>query len=196
MEAKRRIDEDYKVYWIHLAEHTDPSTDGYIGVTKNTERRFSTHKWNAQRCNKVCKVLEKAINKYKDKLIYSILMITNKTHAYFTEKSLRPSPKIGWNISIGGENSSGMLGVVHSESSKIKMSKAKLGKLRGPYSETTKERMREAARKFLWITPFGVFETLKLAEEKIKVSAKTVQNRCLSNNPKFSGWKKEIANAT
>ena len=33
-----------KVYWIRLSEHTDISTQGYVGVSINPKKRFSTHK--------------------------------------------------------------------------------------------------------------------------------------------------------
>jgi hypothetical protein len=31
------------VYWIRLPEHTDPLTEGYVGVSKNWKKRVRDH---------------------------------------------------------------------------------------------------------------------------------------------------------
>ena len=31
------------VYWIHLPTHTDPLTEGYIGVSRDVDFRINSH---------------------------------------------------------------------------------------------------------------------------------------------------------
>jgi len=34
----------YQVYWIHHKDHNNLFTQGYVGVSNNTEKRFAKHK--------------------------------------------------------------------------------------------------------------------------------------------------------
>ena len=47
------------VYWIHLPEHTDMFSEGYIGVTENIKRRYYEHLKLAQQGSNI--TLSKAI---------------------------------------------------------------------------------------------------------------------------------------
>lgn len=92
--------ENHSVYWYHLAEHTDPFTQGYIGVTCRPKARHLCH---AKGRHSGAKVLYQAFRKYgEDQILKTILHQTSKTEAYVLEKQYRPSKKIGWNIAIGG----------------------------------------------------------------------------------------------
>jgi hypothetical protein len=90
------------VYWIHLAEHTDIKTQGYVGITtKSVSKRFSDH------CRKARKqptfLIHQAINKYGvDNLIVDTICVTSREHAKWTELQLRPEDFIGWNTRRGG----------------------------------------------------------------------------------------------
>ena len=91
------------VYWIHLPEHIDIITQGYIGIAMNFEQRMFAHK----SCAKTGKnqSLYNAIRKYGwDNLIKEIIVIADKQYCLDVEKKLRPSERIGWNISIGGND--------------------------------------------------------------------------------------------
>lgn len=35
---------NYFVYWVHLPEHSDKKSEGYIGITKNIDTRWKSHK--------------------------------------------------------------------------------------------------------------------------------------------------------
>ena len=127
----------YYVYWIHLI-NSNIKTDGYIGVTYNCNHRWSTHKKNAKYEYGQCAILEHAIRKYGDTLIYDIVYQGDKKSCLSFEKELRSTSHIGWNISIGGGST--MLGRkhtketidklkkhLHSDSAKHKMSLARKG---------------------------------------------------------------------
>jgi len=88
----------YSVYWIRHPDHTDMFTEGYIGISKNSDKRFMQHN---KRCQN--KHLKNAINKYGwDKLVKQVLLIADKAYCLMIESQLRPSDDIGWNIVKGG----------------------------------------------------------------------------------------------
>lgn len=94
--------EVYSVYWLHLDSHTDPKTQGYIGITKGTpERRFTSHK-SRSKYNPDFNVY-KAFNKYGiENIRMTVLCKTTKEHARWTETDLRSEPFTGWNMARGG----------------------------------------------------------------------------------------------
>ena len=118
------------VYWIHLDEHTDLFTQGYIGVTtKTAEERFEQHCNNAFWPSIPRTKLYNVIRKYgAENLIVETLVVSDKEYAYDLEYKLRPNRNIGWNLAIGGSVPQSLKGKKHSEASKEKMRKAKLGK--------------------------------------------------------------------
>ena len=158
------------VYWIHLPEHNDVTTEGYVGVTKNPRRRFKEHKRL-----KTNPHLKNVFLKY-DNLQLTILYSNDEDWCYQQECILRPKECIGWNINKGGnkppsnkgkqpsletrvkrresmlkyiqENGSPLLGRKHSKETIEKMQKPKSEKtkqkMRKPKSEKTKEKMRRA----------------------------------------------------
>lgn len=94
-----------EVYWIHLPEHSDVFTQGYVGVTRNTaEFRFKQHKQEAERRKEYERwTLTRAINKYGDRLQVSTLLISDENYCYEVEFKLRPDSRIGWNMAPGGQ---------------------------------------------------------------------------------------------
>ena len=86
------------VYWIHHATHTDMFSQGYIGVSKEAERRWNYHKNYGENTH-----LKNAINKYTwDGLIKEVVLEADMDYCLDIEAKLRPSDKIGWNITAGG----------------------------------------------------------------------------------------------
>lgn len=83
------------VYWIHLP-YSNILSDGYVGVTNNPERRWKEHKTK----NKTA-IVHKAIKKY-DELVYEIMWQGSEEDALELEEYLRPTEKIGWNLTAGG----------------------------------------------------------------------------------------------
>lgn len=86
------------VYWLRCKDHTDMFTQGYIGVSNNVERRLNQHKIRNEN-----PLLKRAIKKHGwDNLVKQILVISDKNYCLGIEAQLRPSEKIGWNITKGG----------------------------------------------------------------------------------------------
>ena len=85
------------LYWIHLSEHIDPKTDGYIGATSRFERRLKEHRLKNS-------PIKHIVDKFGwDNLIIEVLKIDDdKEFILGLEKKLRPSPNIGWNKTKGG----------------------------------------------------------------------------------------------
>lgn len=121
------------VYWIHKVEHTDEFTEGYIGVSRNPNKRWIQHKTDAN-CNRHTNVhLSNAIIKYEDTLIYEVIFGGTEEQCFAYELELRPAPLIGWNLMSGGP-----VGKITEEGRK-KLSEAKKGKT---LSEHKKETIR------------------------------------------------------
>ena len=123
---------DYCVYWVHLPEHTDRFSQGYIGITNNTSVRWANHKCPKSKCWH----FKNAIDKYSENLIWEVLADgLEKDLAMLVENEYRPSPDTGWNLMSGGCLPE------WSKESRAKLSKAHTGKT---HSEATKKKMRKA----------------------------------------------------
>lgn len=134
----------YIVYWHHLETHTDPHSEGYIGLTSPSKYgdRFNG---GLIKNYKKCTCFLNAINEYgENKILTSILKdglsLCNGNELEF---KFRPLANIGWNINQGG-GSNGAL----SESTKEKISKSKKGKNHLYYDKIftpeSKEKIRQS----------------------------------------------------
>lgn len=86
------------LYWIHHRDHTDMFSQGYVGVSKNTEARWLRHSRYSDNQH-----LKAAIKKYGwDNLIKKVVLIGEETYCYDLEAKIRPAKQIGWNIAEGG----------------------------------------------------------------------------------------------
>lgn len=94
-----------ELYWIHLPEHTDMFSEGYVGVTKHTAlQRFRGHKKAANHTKRnTSSPVYNAIRKYGSELIISTIVVAAWDYVLDLEAKIRPTPKIGWNILSGGE---------------------------------------------------------------------------------------------
>ena len=86
------------LYWIHHKDHTDMFSEGYIGVSINTEARFKRHSKYSDNPH-----LKAAIKKYGwDNLVKQVILIGKEKYCYDLELKIRPTRQIGWNIAEGG----------------------------------------------------------------------------------------------
>lgn len=110
----------YTVYWIHLPEHIDMFTQGYIGVTSRhpSDRLYehistkNTH-------------LSNAFIKYGNKMIQTTILVGLEDYCYEIEYRLRPSDHIGWNIVKGGGCPPSWKGIEKTAEHRANISKAK-----------------------------------------------------------------------
>jgi len=87
------------VYWIRKAEHSDVLSEGYVGVSNNFETRMKAHSYKEG----TNLHLHRAIDNYGwDNLEKSVLIYGDRDYCLYIEKKLRPSIKIGWNLTEGG----------------------------------------------------------------------------------------------
>lgn len=178
------------VYWIHLEEHTDIFTQGYVGVSiTDAKTRFKVHKHDAKRMSS--HTVHKAIRKYGTDIIVSTVVEGYIEYCYVVENKLRPNVSIGWNIAIGGSPAT-MLGRKHSEATKIKMSVTRTG--RKP-SEEALENIRAASKlrihvtKSAWLNPKANINMWKSAKELYELFIKfdsCGQRRLAKASGKFS----------
>lgn len=88
----------HSVYWIRAAEHTDMFSQGYIGVSKNSARRFEEHSKSKENRH-----LFFAIKKHGwNTLIKTDILIADIKYCLDIEAKLRPIENIGWNCAAGG----------------------------------------------------------------------------------------------
>lgn len=93
---------EYRVYWIHRGHHIDISSEGYVGITRESvERRIKRHLSNAKRGSTLNPRFYSALLKYTD-LKVSTLCICDKDYALLLENKLRPVKNVGWNVAVGG----------------------------------------------------------------------------------------------
>ena len=88
----------HAVYWIRCQDHTDMFSQGYIGVSKDSQRRFVQHQRKSENVH-----LKNAIKKYGwDTLVKTEILISDEAYCLDIESKLRPKAGIGWNIVAGG----------------------------------------------------------------------------------------------
>ena len=96
------------VYWIRLPSHTDPYTEGYIGVSKYFQSRMNGHLEEIMKRTHPNKLLENATVKYGwDNLIKEEIFFGTEDGCYDVEYKFRPTKRIGWNIAPGGHRGPG-----------------------------------------------------------------------------------------
>lgn len=136
------------LYWIYLPDHSDPITQGYIGIAENFDQRMFAHK----SCAKTGKndTLYKAVRKHGwDNLKKEVLVIANEEYCKDLEQKMRPKARIGWNIAIGGCGGGAHLkGIKQSEEHLTNRRKALIGRVPGfdgkIHSEESKNKIRLA----------------------------------------------------
>ena len=140
------------VYWLHLSDHTNIFTQGYIGVTKEIYKRLYEHKRLIKNNKHENKHLSSAFKKYDKEIIEDVLVIGSEEYCYDIEKKLRPNVKTGWNIAEGGFSPPANLGVSKkpfTEEHKRNISLAQMGRVNS--IESNKKRSDTLkGRKITW----------------------------------------------
>ena len=170
------------VYWIHLPEQQDVTTQGYVGVAMNFEQRMFAHK----SCAKTGKeqTLYKAIRKYGwENLTKEIILIADEKYCLEIEKKLRPNERIAWNIAKGGAEIVGinLKGKKQSEQHLANRRKALIGRVSGFAGKTHK---KEAIEK----TMAAVRNIPKSEEHKRKIADAKAQKISV-NSIIYKSWK-------
>ena len=107
------------VYWIRHKDHTDMFSQGYIGVSKSIDRRWSDHEKG--KTNSLH--LKKAIKKYGwENLIKQVILVAEEKYCLNIEKQIRSKDKLGWNIVVGGGMPPNQKGKKRSQETRLKKS--------------------------------------------------------------------------
>ena len=100
----------YTLYWLRNKTHTDPYTQGYIGITsRHPEIRLREHR------------LKKGLT--QDTILDILNEVKNKKEVHELECQYRPTPDIGWNVKSGGHHLT-----IHSDETKQRWSDVRKGK--------------------------------------------------------------------
>lgn len=170
------------VYWIHLPEQTNVAIEGYVGIAMNFEQRMSAHK----SCAKTGKeqTLYKAIRKYRwENLVKEIILISDENYCLEIEKKLRPAPRIGWNIAVGGGEITGahLKGVKQSEQHLANRKKALVGRVSGMKGKKMPKESMERTMQYVR----GISKT----EECKKRIAASKHKPLMVNGIVYESWK-------
>lgn len=147
-----------------------PLSEGYIGITNNTSKRFSQHMRDSK--SNVRSVrnrhLYNALNKYND-IEFVILEEGSDDYIKQREFELRPDVFIGWNQAIGGSHNGGNVwkGRKRPEHSELMKS---VGFQKGNRVGRVKPVMAEDI----------IFLNKRIASKFLNISEKTIYNRCKS----------------
>ena len=125
---------EYFVYWIHNEQETDIATQGYVGITKDLDRRIKQHK-----------VVNKHIIENRQ---VDLFLCGEKEFCKEIEYNLRPKKNIGLNIAVGGGIPPDVTGIKRSEKTKLLMSQNNVGFKGRKHSDETKRKMSESRKGF------------------------------------------------
>jgi len=117
----------HSVYWIHLPNHIDHLSQGYIGVSNNPKRRMKEHLNTTKGRMDKNLFFGKILQKYYDTLIQTILFQGTEIACYLLEEELRPYKNIAWNVNKGGFRPPSKTGWKPSSSTLEKRSKSLRG---------------------------------------------------------------------
>ena len=123
----------YYLYWIRKKDFKNILTEGYVGVSKNIDKRFKEHLYKMKNNIHENKLLQRNFNKHE--LIFEKILCGNKEYCFYIENKLRPSKNIGWNNNIGGTSPPSCEGKILTENHKLKISNSKKGKSRPKFSD-------------------------------------------------------------
>ena len=107
---------DFTLYWVRLPTHTDPYTEGYIGVT----RRPIAVRFKAKISKKVQQCLDNG------GIIQTLHILQGEDALYAMEQYYRPHPHIGLNTQTGGRFTNWEKGLNNLRNTPRKAAKAKI----------------------------------------------------------------------
>ena len=98
------------LYWIHLQEHTDVATQGYVGVSMDYTKRFAMHMKECASGIHPNTHLIHAYNKYgAASMLVDEIFSGDEKECYLRENKLRNTANIGWNVAPGGHRGPGRI---------------------------------------------------------------------------------------
>lgn len=111
----QREDKTAVLYWLHLKEHTDVFTQGYVGVTTRLiDIRFREHCSKFKSSYNTNNPLHIAFDTYGiDNIVKTRLCVSDVDKAYEMEKLFRPLQYMGWNTVEGGKFPSSVIDMLY-----------------------------------------------------------------------------------
>lgn len=91
------------LYWIHLENHSDPFTEGYIEISTQPKIRFRQHTTDTAPRGGSTVLRQIAAEIGAENLRHTLLTsFPTEEEAQIEERRYRPKSNIGWNIQPGG----------------------------------------------------------------------------------------------
>lgn len=103
------------LYWLHLKEHTDVFSQGYVGVTTRLiDIRFKEHCSKFKSSYNQYNPLHLAFTEYGiENIVKTRLCVCAVKQAYELEKIFRPFEYMGWNMVEGGKFPSSVIDMLY-----------------------------------------------------------------------------------
>lgn len=117
----------HHLYWIHLEEHTDPFTEGYIGVSTQPKVRFRQHTTDTA-AGAGSQVVRRIAQEHGVDVLRhtNLASFTTREEARIEERNYRPKTNIGWNIWVGGGVSPDCTGRVDSIETRLQRAQSNI----------------------------------------------------------------------
>jgi len=159
-----------KYYVYHICRKSDVGNlgEGYIGITQNPKERWYNHKIGCSGST----IVNRAYKKYDD-IIESVILEGSKELCLYTEMTLRPNARQGWNIAEGGGMPPSAKGKIMTQRQKDRIGASQTGKLHHGW-------------KGYWVIDGVPYESMNQASAALGCSKRTVRNRALS--PDWPTW--------
>lgn len=100
-----KFDAECYLYWLHDVSEKDISTEGYVGITLNPDKRCKSHESNFQ-TRKEGQYLDISVYDFND-VVFEIVHCGSQSEVEDFERTLRPTKGIGWNRGAGGGTKTG-----------------------------------------------------------------------------------------
>ena len=100
-----KFNAEYYLYWLHDVSEKDISTEGYIGISSNPDKRCKSHESNFQ-TRKEGQYLDSGVYDLSD-VVFEVVHCGSQGEVEDFERTLRPTKGIGWNRGAGGGTKTG-----------------------------------------------------------------------------------------
>lgn len=100
-----KFDAECYLYWLHDVSEKDISTDGYVGISLNPDKRCKGHESNFQ-TRREGQYLDNSVYDLND-VVFEIVHCGSQSEVEDFERTIRPTKGIGWNRGAGGGSKTG-----------------------------------------------------------------------------------------
>lgn len=116
----------YSIYWIAAHHHSDPYTEGYVGMSNQSTKRMRAHTTDTAEVGS--QVVREYVGTHGLGSVRHVILGTCESveDARSMELSYRPKQNVGWNLAKGGGTTPDCTGREYSDETKAKISEGNI----------------------------------------------------------------------